>query len=287
MTQSSRPAVLAIGGKNRIAVQALAHAKHFLAASESETRLVAVPNPEDAGADSWQPSLRAAAERWNVPVVDIKSLYEIASLVLVSLEYSRIIRVARFASDRLYNIHFSALPAYRGVFTSIWPILNGEDTAGVTLHVIDSGIDTGAVVAQRLFPLSEYVTSRELYDMYMNEGFELFRTQLDALLRGAPATTAQDETRATYYNRQSIDLSVREIDLTRPAAEVSRFVRAFAFPEYQLPILGGRRVRNCRVLTASTQKTPGSVVSETPYSTAYATGDSGVIELEWELSRTS
>ena len=278
------PTVLAICGKNRIAVSALAHAAHLLAARQSATKLVAVPNPDDSGADGWQPSFKRAAQRLGIPVAEMASLYDTPGLVLISLEYSRIIRVAKFASQRLFNIHFSALPAYRGVFTSIWPILNGESQSGVTLHFIDPGIDTGAIVAQRVFPLPGYVTSRQLYEMYLNEGFELFCSTVSSLLDGVPAATPQDESRASYYSRQSLDLSQREIDLDRPAADVSRFVRAFAFPEYQLPTLRGRRVRNCRVLDARTDRTAGTVILETAHSTAYAVRDGGVVELEWETA---
>ena len=34
------------------------------------------------------------------------------------------------------------------MYTSIWPIINGENYCGVTLHEIDSGIDTGDIIDQ-------------------------------------------------------------------------------------------------------------------------------------------
>jgi methionyl-tRNA formyltransferase len=93
--------------------------------------------------------------------------------------------------------------------------------------------------------------------------------------------TAQDESKMSYYFKSSFDFSKREIDLARPAEEVSRFVRAMAFPEYQLPVLRGRRVKNCRILPMSTTQDAGVALLETAVSTSFATGDGGVVELEW------
>ena len=56
-----------------------------------------------------------------------------------------------FLNARLYNIHFSYLPAYKGMFTSALPIKNGEVDSGVTLHKIESGIDTGDIIDQIKF----------------------------------------------------------------------------------------------------------------------------------------
>lgn len=275
------PSVVAICGKNRIGASGLAYAVHLVAARWPNTRLVAIPGPDDPLVDGWQPSMRQAAMRLQVPIVEITSLFEIPDLVLISLEYSKLVRVAKFASPRLYNIHFSALPAYRGMFTAIWPILNGEKESGVTLHLMDAGADTGPIIAQRVFPISSYWTSRHVYEAYLNEGLELFRDSLESLISGTPPMTPQDESRASYYLRSSLDLTKREIDLTRPAEEVSRFVRALAFPEYQLPTLRGRRVKNCRIIPATTKKSAGTALLETPISTSFATGDGGVVELSW------
>ena len=274
--------MVALCGKNRVAVAALGHLVHVLDANWPDTRLVAVPNAGDEGKDGWQPSFRAAAQRLGVPIVDMASLHPVADLVLVSLEYDKIIRTAKFASQRLYNIHFSALPAYRGVFTSMWPILNGETHSGVTLHFIDPGIDTGAIVAQRLFGIPSYCTSRQLYEMFLDHGIELFRSSIASLLSGTPAGVPQDEAKASYYSRSSLDLSQREIDLTAAAERISRFVRTMAFPEYQLPTLSGRRVRNCRVVSGSTSERAGTLLRETELSSSFATGDGGIVELVWD-----
>ena len=51
------------------------------------------------------------------------------------------------------NVHPSYLPAYRGADPIPWEILHKESELGVTIHIIDQGIDTGAIVCQDNIPL--------------------------------------------------------------------------------------------------------------------------------------
>lgn len=51
------------------------------------------------------------------------------------------------------NFHAGQLPFYRGRNVINWAIINGETTIGLTAHFVDSGIDTGDIVLQRLLPL--------------------------------------------------------------------------------------------------------------------------------------
>ena len=268
-------------GKGRIATSALSFCVHHVATQRLPSRVLACPNSDDRGYDTWQPSLIRAADQLRVERVNLCDVESDPSLVLISLEYDRIIRVNRFASRRLFNIHFSALPAYRGVYTSIWPLLRGEREAGVTLHYMDSGADTGAIVAQRRFPVPAHLTARHLYELYSDEGLALFREWLPVLLMTVPDATPQREDGASSFNRGSLDLRQREIDLTLPPERIGAFVRAYTFPEYQLPTLGGRAVRGCAVLPGHTEAAPATLLHETAFSSSYATGDGGIVELIW------
>ena len=77
--------------------------------------------------------------------------------MFISLEYHRLIDPLKFVTSKLYNPHFSLLPAYKGMYTSALPLLNDEKDAGVTLHHIDSGIDTGDIIDQIIFPIEGFV----------------------------------------------------------------------------------------------------------------------------------
>ena len=47
------------------------------------------------------------------------------------------------------NRHMSLLPAYRGAWPIFWQLANGEQTVGVSVHIVDEGIDSGAVLSQQ------------------------------------------------------------------------------------------------------------------------------------------
>ena len=275
------PSVIVICGKGRIAASALSYTVQYVAVSQMSARVLACPNATDKGYDTWEASLVRAAAQLGVERTSLEAVEAEPGLLLVSLEYDRIVRVARFASRRLYNIHFSALPKYRGVYTSIWPLLNGESHVGVTLHYMAAGVDDGAIIAQRMISVASYSTARHLYDSYMDEGLALFHEWLPRLATTIPHSTAQDESEATSFNRQSLDLSRVEVDLSRTGEDICRFVRAHVFPEYQLPTINGRAVRACAVLPGTTAAAATTPIHDTGYSSSYATGDGRIVEVIW------
>lgn len=63
-----------------------------------------------------------------------------------------ILREPVFGLPRLgtLNMHSSLLPAYRGTQAEFWQVLDRRlDTAGLTIHFVDAGVDTGRIVLQR------------------------------------------------------------------------------------------------------------------------------------------
>lgn len=235
---------LCIAGKNQIAVDVLEAATAL-----PDVTLLCLPTAVDKGYEGWQPSLFAAAQRLNVPVVSLEDLYTQTDLVFLSVEYDRIIRPDRFhPTAHLFNLHFSLLPKYRGCNTAIWPILNGEVEHGVTLHVIDPGVDTGDIIAQRSFPMGEK-TARDLYFTCMSLGYELSRDYLPRLLSGDYSATAQDPDGGSTYKRRDLDFSKKFIDFDQTTVEVLRHIRAFTFPEYQLPVVDGLSIVGARAVS--------------------------------------
>ncbi len=53
------------------------------------------------------------------------------------------------------NIHNAPLPKYRGMLPNFWQLYNGEKEAGITIHRINEGIDTGDIVEQQFVPIEE------------------------------------------------------------------------------------------------------------------------------------
>lgn len=62
----------------------------------------------------------------------------------------------------IINLHPALLPFNRGAYPNVWSIIDGTP-AGVTLHLIDEGVDTGPVVAQRAVHVDATDTGGSLY----------------------------------------------------------------------------------------------------------------------------
>lgn len=187
--------MIVVAGKNNIAVAALNHLIFDLGMPVQE--IAAVCNQTETGLDHWQMSLRKRASELKVKELTLEQAEKDASCFF-SIEFDRIVRPVRFSTDRIFNIHFSLLPKYKGMYTSIWPILNGDSHSGCTLHLIDPGIDTGDSIDQLAFELSEEDCSADLYLKYIKCSVELF-------LRNASYLLNQDW-RATKQAKNGVNL---------------------------------------------------------------------------------
>jgi methionyl-tRNA formyltransferase len=249
-----------VAGKNRIAIETL---KMVLESGFGDGSVCAVVNRTDDGCDAWQPSFRRFAETAGVRIRTLDEVQDIDDLVFLSVEFDRIVRPARFTpSSRLYNIHFSALPAYKGMFTSCHPILRGEIETGCTLHDIDTGIDTGDIIAQLRFPIDTHDTAKTLYAKYIRYGIDLIANNIDAMIAGTVTSVPQPVQGSTYFSAASIDYRGIRIDLNQTCFGIIRQVNAFNHRSYQLPMVEGHTIAAAQPLATRSTAKPGSIVSE-------------------------
>jgi folate-dependent phosphoribosylglycinamide formyltransferase PurN len=116
--------------------------------------------------------------------------------LVFSFGYRHIIR--RALLDRLscpvFNLHISLLPFNRGAHPNFWSFYDGTP-AGVTIHLIDEGLDTGPIVFQRAVHFDENeITFEATYQRLFNEMENLFIEKLPLLLSGE--WTAQEQSGA-------------------------------------------------------------------------------------------
>ncbi len=263
-----------IAGKNDISVNIL---KYLIENQRNRYELGVVCNKNETGRDSWQKSLRYFAKEMNIREYRLQELYEIPETILLSLEFDRIIKPEKFVDARLYNVHFSLLPQYRGMYTSTIPILKGEKRSGVTLHRIDQGIDTGDMIAQKIIEIEPEDTSRDLYLHCIEKGTELVKEYFDKLLRGTETAVPQESYGATYYGKETINYSDLKIDLRKTADQVKNQIRAFCFPEYQYPKVFGKKIERAEITNNRSYMMPGQIVQETEGKIIVATIDYDVI----------
>ena len=68
------------------------------------------------------------------------------------------------------NIHNAPLPKYRGMLPNFWQLYHGEKEAGMTIHRIDTGLDTGDIVLQHFMPIAPHDSLHDLIVKTKKEG---------------------------------------------------------------------------------------------------------------------
>jgi methionyl-tRNA formyltransferase len=149
---------------------------------------------------------------------------------LFIIGWSQIAREAVLGAPRLgvLGAHPTLLPEGRGRAAVPWAIIKGLPRTGVTLFQLDSGVDTGPIVAQQEIPLAPDEDAATLYAKVVAAHRALIRTVWPRLVAGTVRAVPQDDARATVWpERTPAD---GRITPATTVAEAERLVRATTRP---------------------------------------------------------
>ena len=232
---------ICIAGKNECSINAI---KILTKYKISKKDIFILPNTSDNGQDSWQPSLKKFARKNKFRVVTINKLYGINDLVFFSLEYEKIIDVDKFKSKKLFNLHFSLLPKYRGCHPNFLQIYNGEKYSGVTLHKINRGIDSGDIIDQKKFKIKLNDTAYDNYFRLMKCSVILFKKNINNILNSNYTLKKQKLSNGKYYKRNSVNYKkILNLNMKKPSLKLHNKIRSLIFPPYQIPVVNGLQVK--------------------------------------------
>lgn len=97
-------------------------------------------------------------------------------------------------SPTFINVHVGITPRYRGVHGGFWAVWEGRpDLVGVTVHKIDPGVDTGAIIAQARVAFGTQETLRTLPVRQYLVALPLLTDAVAAALDGTLTTTTRDD----------------------------------------------------------------------------------------------
>ncbi len=120
------------------------------------------------------------------------------------------------------NAHPSLLPKYRGPNPYFWTIRNLEQQSGVTFHLIDKGLDTGAILAQEEIKIYPSDTGKSLKERTVLVARGVVCELLKALREDIIIPLQQREDRASYFSHPE----GLELDFNKTAEENDALVRA-------------------------------------------------------------
>ena len=193
------------------------------------------PSPAGRGQRTTPSPVQAFAEANGVPVRSPESLKDaaeqdaFAALALdacVVAAYGLILPGPMLAAPRLgcLNVHASLLPRWRGAAPVERAIMAGDRETGVTIMLMDKGLDTGPILLSEATPITADSTATGLLEMLSRMGAELAVRALEGLAAGTVQPRPQPASGVTLAPR--IEGAEGRIDWSRPASELERKVRA-------------------------------------------------------------
>jgi methionyl-tRNA formyltransferase len=130
------------------------------------------------------------------------------------------------------NLHPAYLPYNRGQYPNVWSIIEGTP-AGVTLHYIDPGIDTGDIIAQLQVPIEPVDTGETLYHKLERACVDLFKETWPKICSGQAPRISQNKDEGTYHRTEDVkDVDCIDLDRKYTARELIDIIRARTFPPY-------------------------------------------------------
>jgi methionyl-tRNA formyltransferase len=205
-----------------------------------------------------EPAIKEGARALGLPViqpaslagVELKALLALRPELLVWAAYGN--RIPRALIDavtgRALNVHASLLPRWRGAAPIAHAILAGDEETGVTLMEGTPELDAGPILAQTKTKIREHETRGELEDRLATLGGELLERELPRYLNGQLVRRPQDARQVTLAPK--LDPAAGELDLGRPADELTRIVRAYTPDPGAYVVFRGQRIGLLRTSVA-------------------------------------
>ena len=155
------------------------------------------------------------------------ALRSLSADLFVVVAYGKIIPQAVLDIPRLgcVNVHPSLLPKYRGPSPMNGAIAEGDAATGVTIMLLDAGMDTGPILSQAGIGLDADETMETLITKAHAEGIPLLLETLRRFANGEIVPIAQNEAQATMT--RLLDREDGRVDWTLPMAVIERRLRAY------------------------------------------------------------
>jgi len=161
-----------------------------------------------------QPEARRQLQQWHPDLIVVAAFGQILRPEILALPQAGCL-----------NVHASLLPRWRGAAPISAAILAGDQEGGVTIIKMDEGLDTGPIVSQRAIDIVPEDTAGALAESLSKLGAELLIETLPGYLSGKITPQAQPQEGVTHA--PTLKKEAGRLDLTHPADELARRVRAF------------------------------------------------------------
>lgn len=130
----------------------------------------------------------------------------------------------------ILNCHAGDLPRYRGNAVANWAIINGEREIVLSIHKMDSGLDTGDIVLQKRFSIDENMKIGELYRLFEKSVPKMFYKSVIGLKDGSIIQKPQEKNPSKALRCYPRIPSDSYLEWVKSAEYLNKIVRASSEP---------------------------------------------------------
>ena len=229
--------------------------------------------------DKRDPELMELAQRNDIPVeihqnvnsdVFLNKISKYNVDLFVSMSFNQIFKIGtiNYPPLKTINCHAGKLPFYRGRNILNWALINDEKEFGITVHYIDEGIDTGDIILQRTYP----ITDEDDYSTLLNTAYtgcaDVLYDAIKQIQLGTVHITRQDtiDPVGMYCGMRKLGDEILNWNLS--SREIFNFVRAICRPgPMATSTLNGQEIKinKVREVKGAHQyiNTPGQILGKT------------------------
>ncbi len=206
--------------------------------------------PKGRGKQLQSPPVKVYCESHGIPVhqptrLDDEAIEIIQGYmpdVIAVVAYGRILppRVLAIPRYGCINLHVSLLPKYRGAAPIQWALINGETVTGVTVMLMDEGIDTGDILSQQTIEVTDDMTHGDLLRISGERGGPLMRDAIYGYVNDVITPIPQ---RGEASLAPVITKEQERVDWHKPAIDIIHMLRALSPSPLIYFTLRGKRIK--------------------------------------------
>ena len=268
----------------------------LLAGSFPVIAVVTQPDrPKGRGQKEIAPPVKLLAQKSGVPVMQpqavkdpsfLEKFYSLKPDMVVVAAFGQILpkMIIDFPPLGCLNIHPSLLPKYRGAAPLNWSIIRGEKKTGVTIMLMDEGMDSGDILAQEETLLGEEETYGQLHDRLAKDGAALLMKTVARVISGKVQRQQQDPSGVTFAPRLTRETG--KINWRESAVHIANLIRGLCPSPAAYTFLDGQLLKIYAAVAEPdpTDQVPGTIGNPFTDGLPVATSDGHVILKDIQLA---
>jgi methionyl-tRNA formyltransferase len=251
--------------------------------------------PVGRGQKEAAPPVKLLAQKSGVPVLQpqtvkdasfLEKFYSLKPDMVVVAAFGQILpkMIIDFPPLGCLNIHPSLLPKYRGAAPLNWSIIRGEKKTGVTIMLMDEGMDSGDILAQEETLLDDEETYGQLHDRLAKNGAALLMKTIAQVVSGKAHRRRQDPSGVTFAPRLTRETC--KINWQKSAVHVVNLIRGLCPSPAAYTYLDGQllKIYAAAAEPGPTDQPPGTIGNAVTDGLPVAVSDGHVILKDIQLA---